>query len=707
MKKIKKKRAQLPFRLNILFFAVFLLFAVLILQLGVVQILNGEDFQEEIERVTQDTTKLPVPRGEIYDRNHQVIAKNKPMYAITYTPPKGVQPKDRLEVAQLLSEYIDMFDPDPEEKEKQKKSITDRDKKEYWYLLNEKEALDKLTPKETADMEPADQYKEILERITEDEYDNITEQDEEIILIKKELDRAYALTPQIVKSKNVTPEEYARVAEHLAVLPGINATTDWVREYPFEETFQNIIGNVTSEKKGIPAERVDFYLAKGYNRNDRVGENGLEEQYEDLLRGRKEQVQYTMDKNGVILDSKVVVPGESGKDLILTIDMELQKQVDEILRSELKAATKGGKNRHLEDAIAVVMDPNTGDVLAVSGQSFVNENRTKLYDTSYKALYDAHRPGSTVKGATVLAGYESGVISPGHTEYDRPIKIMGTPTKGSWQNLGLVNDLDALRRSSNVYMFHIAMMMGGEYNYYEGKKIRFNPQAFEDMRNYFRQFGLGVETGIDYPYEATGYVGPLKDGGLLMDYAIGQYDTFTAMQLAQYVSTVANGGYRIQPHFLKEVRNPTPEADTLGSVYRSVNTNVLNKIVMDESLIERVQEGFRQVFQEPGGTAYNYFRGTDFKAAGKTGTAQNDLYKNGKHYKTANLTMVAYAPYDNPEIAISVIVPNLDETTTSPINHNITRRIFESYFSLKEQRGAGTEQADQETENTNEQTDEE
>ncbi|WP_337445668.1 hypothetical protein [Ornithinibacillus scapharcae] len=129
MKKNKKKRAQLPFRLNILFFVVFLLFAVLILQLGVVQILNGEDFQEEIERTTQDTTKLPVPRGEIYDRNHQVIAKNKPMYAITYTPPKGVQPKDRLEVAQLLSEYIDMFDPDSEQREKQKKSITERDKK--------------------------------------------------------------------------------------------------------------------------------------------------------------------------------------------------------------------------------------------------------------------------------------------------------------------------------------------------------------------------------------------------------------------------------------------------------------------------------------------------------------------------------------------------------------------------------------------------
>ncbi|MBC5637219.1 penicillin-binding protein 2 [Ornithinibacillus sp. BX22] len=705
MKKEKKQKAQLPFRLNILFFIVFLLFAVLILQLGVVQILNGESFQEEINKTTEDITKIPVPRGEIYDRNYNVVVKNKPMYAITYTPPKGVQAMDRLNVAQELSKYIDMFDPDPEKREKQLNRITERDKKEYWYLLNDEEVKEKLTKEEAAEMDPAEQYNTVLERITEEEYEDLTEQDLEIILIKKELDRAYSLSPQIVKSENVTPEEYAKVAEHLASLPGINATTDWVREYPFEQTLRNLLGNVTTEKEGIPAESIDTYLAKGYNRNDRVGDTGLEKQYEDLLRGRKEQVKYTMSKSGVILDSEVVVPGESGKDLVLSIDMEFQEKVDEILRSELKAATQGGKNRYLQHALAVVMDPHTGELLSVAGQSYLDDPETsvieqdEIVDSAFRTMTDGYRPGSTVKGATVLAGYESGVISPGNSVFDTPIKILGTPQKGSWTNLGRVNDLDALRRSSNVYMFYIAMKMGGEYNYYENKKISFDPAAFEQMRNYFKQFGLGVETGVDYPNETTGYTGPKKEAGLLMDYAIGQYDTFSAMQLAQYVSTIANGGYRVQPHFLKEVRNPSTNDEDMGSIYKSINPKVLNKIVMDDSLIARVQEGFRQVYQEPGGTSYSYFRGTNFKAAGKTGTAQNDITINGNLYKTINLTMVAYAPYDNPEIALSVIVPNLDENTDYQINQNITRRIMEAYFTLKEQRDKSTNEENSATEN--------
>lgn len=109
-KKKKKKRAQLPVRMNILFFAIFLLFSALILQLGVVQILNGESYQEEIERTNLDTTSVPVPRGKIYDRNGNIIVDNEAMYSITYTPPKGVQAKDRLKVAETLVNFIDMSD---------------------------------------------------------------------------------------------------------------------------------------------------------------------------------------------------------------------------------------------------------------------------------------------------------------------------------------------------------------------------------------------------------------------------------------------------------------------------------------------------------------------------------------------------------------------------------------------------------------------
>ncbi|MFD1038492.1 peptidoglycan D,D-transpeptidase FtsI family protein [Virgibacillus byunsanensis] len=692
MEKKKKKKSQLPFRLNILFFVVFLLFSVLILQLGVVQILNGEDFQEEIDRTIKDTTKIPVPRGKMYDRYNNVIVDNKPLYSITYTPAKGTQADDRLDVAENLSNYITMLPDNEEERKATLNTITERNKKEYWYLKDEenKELADsRVPPEEAADMSNAEQYNTMLDRITEEEISGLSEKDNEIILIKKELDKAYSLTPQIVKNSNITPQEYAQVAEHLDELPGINATTDWDREYTYESTFSNFIGSITSQEQGIPAENKQYYLTRGYSRNDRVGRSGLEEQYENILRGRKEQIQYTTNKNGNVIDSEVVVEGERGKDLVLSIDMEFQEKVDTIVREELDAAIKKHpyQNRYMKDALAVVLDPQTGEILASTGQHYDGEG---FSDAAFKTLYDQHRPGSAIKGATVLSGYESGVITPGQVFNDRTIKIAGTPEKSSYRNLGLVNDYDALRRSSNVYMFYIALKMGGEHRYPfpNGSKAAFDTSAFQEMRNYFRQFGLGSRTGIDFPYEATGYVGESSSNpGLLMDFAIGQYDTFTTMQLAQYISTIANDGYRVRPHFLKEIRTPTPYEDKLGSVYKSVNTEVLNRIVMDDTLIERVQEGFRRAFQATGGTAVNYFGDKDYNPAGKTGTAENEVFEDGRKIDTENLTLVGYAPFDEPEVAFAVVAPNTGKVNNQhPISNRIGERILDTYFEMKENR---------------------
>ncbi|WP_019377957.1 peptidoglycan D,D-transpeptidase FtsI family protein [Virgibacillus halodenitrificans] len=684
MARKRKKKEQLPFRINILFFVIFLLFSVLILQLGVVQILNGEEFQKEIERTVKDTTKIPVPRGKIYDSNYDVIVDNKPLYSITYTPAKGVQAEDRLEVAQKLAELISMDSEDYLD------SITERNKKEYWYLLNKKKADKRLSEEEAADMSNSEQYKTILDRITKEEISDFSKQELEVIAIKKELDKAYSLTPQIIKNEDVTPEEYARVAEHLDKLPGVNATTDWNREYPYKDTFSSLLGSITSQEQGIPADKEQYYLTRGYSRNDRVGRSGLEEYYEDLLRGRKEQIQYTTTKNGQVIDSETVVEGERGKDLILTVDMEFQKEVDKIVREELKTAKNKhwAANRYMDDALAVVMNPKTGEILAVSGQHY-NDEKKEYENNSFRALYDAHLPGSTVKGATVLAGYESGVISPGQSFYDRPIDIAGTPTKGSYGQLGLVDDYEALKRSSNVYMFYIALKMGGEnrYPFPNGSKAAFNSEGFQQMRNYFQQFGLGVKTGVDYPYESTGYEGDEFGPGLLMDYAIGQYDSFTTLQLAQYVSTIANDGYRVRPHFLKEVRNPSETERELGSVVRSEETEVLNRIQMKDSYIDRVQEGFRRVYQETRGTAAGYFKGKDYNPAGKTGTAESEVYEDGVKYDTENHSLIGYAPFDDPEVAFAVIAPNSGKVKSlHPLSKLIGQRIMDTYFDLKEER---------------------
>lgn len=681
MKK-KKNKAQLPFRLNILFLVVFFMFFLLILQLGFVQILKGESYQQVIDATIQDITKNPVPRGIIYDRNHNVVVDNKPLYSITYTPPKGIQEEKKLEVAEKLSEFITL---DLEELPK----ISDRNKREYWYLNNKDEAIERLTDQEKEDNDDKEQYQIALDKITDEELETLTDKDFEIIAIKREFDKAYALSPQIVKNEGVTQEEYAKVSEHLDDLPGVNATTDWERVYPYKDIFKPFFGSITSQKQGIPAENEQYYLTRGYSRNDRVGKSGLELYYEDLLKGRKEQVEYTTTNSGKVVGTEVIVPGERGKDLVLTVDMEFQKKVDEIVQEELKTAIEKFpyENRFLTDAMIVVMHPKTGEIYAISGQTY-NRDKKKFENNAYKALYDAHRPGSSIKGATVLSGYESGVIQPGQVFNDQRIEIKGGPSKGSYSNLGLVDDLAALKRSSNVYMFHIAMRMGGEFNYRRGETITFNSSGFQDMRSYFNQFGLGVKTGIDFPNESVGYVGSKGNAGNLMDLAIGQYDTYTTIQLAQYVSTIANDGYRVRPHFLKEVRSSVPNETEIGPVYDSVSTEVMNRVQMNEDYIKRVQQGFWQVYQEPLGTASGTFKGLSYKPAGKTGTAENEYWEAETEtlHKTENFTLVGYAPFDDPEVAFAVVIPNLGAKVSNqhPISRLIGKRVLDAYFEMYE-----------------------
>src|SRR5690625_4146003 len=412
----KKKDTRIPFRVNILFFTVFVLFTILVIQLGIVQILEGDSYKEEIGRTINDVSKSPVPRGKIFDRNGKIVVDNNPLYAITYTPPKRVQAEDKLELAEELTSFLSID-------KKVMKKITERDKKEYWHLKNKDESVARLSDKEVDDLDDVEQYDLMLDRITEEDIEEITDDELKVIAIKRELDKAYSLTPEVIKNENIYVEEYAKIAEHLTTLPGINTTTDWERKFVYGDTLKSVLGSITSQDQGIPAEEEDRYLSRGYNRNDRVGKSGLEEQYEDVLRGRKEQVEYTMTKSGEIVGTDVIVEGERGKDLIMTVDMDYQEKVDKLLLDELKAGRSRG-NTYLDDVLAVVMNPKTGEILAMSGQHY-NEDKDKYESTPHKVLYDAHRPGSTVKGATVLAGLQSGVMSPGEMIQDSPIKIAG------------------------------------------------------------------------------------------------------------------------------------------------------------------------------------------------------------------------------------------------------------------------------------------
>ncbi|WP_240468720.1 penicillin-binding protein 2 [Gracilibacillus sp. YIM 98692] len=679
MKKYKKRKSQISFRLNILFVLIFILFSFLILQLGVIQILNGEEAQKEIDETIDTNTELSVPRGTMYDRFGRVILENQAVRSITYTPPKyGDSAKKRLEIAEKLANFIEM----EENSEELKRIINERDKKEYWYLFHSEEAAKRLSDKEKEDLDNAEQYQTMLDRIKPDDYNEFDWSDKKllnIVAIKKELDQAHELSPHIIKNENVTVEEYAKVASHMSELPGIDAAMDWKRKAVNDGTFQNFIGRIDS----IPDENRDYYLTHGYNLNDRVGISGLEEEYEEELRGRKEKVKYTVDQSGSVIGMETIVEGKRGNDLVLTIDLELQKQVDQIVQEELKSAIEAYpvKNKYLEDALVIMLKPKTGEILAMSGVHYDHESN-EYSDESFRVIYDQYQPGSAIKGATVLAGLDSGVINIGTTIHDTPVKIASTPEKSSHTNdIGIINDRQALEKSSNVYMFHIALDIAGATYQYGEPLANFNYEGFQTMRNYFNQFGLGIETGIDLPYESTGVVGRNPQPGNLLDFAIGQYDTYTTLQLAQYVSTIANDGYRIRPRLVKESRKP--EQKHLGAVIKSFNANVMNKISMNDKFIERVQQGFIDVYSK-GTASYQWgAKASEYKMAGKTGTAQNNIYKDGQlEAETENLILVGYSPYNNPEIAFAVVVPKNGLKTGAP-HHNIGKRIMDEYYNSK------------------------
>lgn len=681
----KRNRAQIPVRLNVLFLVVFILFSVLILQLGVVQILNGEEARQRVNETENTTASIAVPRGIMYDKFGKIILDNEPERSITYTPPKnGDSSKKRLEIAEKLAKLITM----DEDFESLQSMVRERDKKEYWYLFNSKEANERLTEEER-ELSTSEQYRAILNHIGPEDYNEFDWSDPyllNVVAIKKELDQGFELSPHTIKNEGVTEEEYALVSENLNELPGIDAKIDWNRVKPYGQTFSSFIGNITTSNEGIPRENQDYYLTMGYSRNDRVGTSGLEQYYESVLSGQKEIIQYTTDNNGNILGTETVKEGKSGNDLVLTIDIEFQKEVDEIVREELENYLKSNpyENRYMSDALVAILDPQTGDVIALSGAHYDRENN-EFVDQAYRVIYDSHIPGSVVKGATMLSGYDSGVVAPGTVLLDRPIKIAGTPTKRSWRNMHYINDKTAIIDSSNVYMFEIAMRISGA-QYRENEPLRgFNSEGFQIMRNYFHQFGLGSRTGIDLPYEATGFVGSnVQDGGLLLDFSIGQYDNYTTLQLAQYVSTIANDGYRVSPRIVKEIRQANGNKDTLGAVIERFGPNVLNRVTMDERYLEIIQDSFRRVATE--GTGRGHWANNKYNVAIKTGTAQNHFYENGVKRETNNLTLVGYAPYNEPEMAFAIVVPRTGiGTNQSGIHHNIGNRIVNRYFERKQE----------------------
>ncbi|WP_059102548.1 peptidoglycan D,D-transpeptidase FtsI family protein [Shouchella shacheensis] len=684
-KKKPKKQRHVSVRLNILFLIVFLLFSALILRLGVVQIVQGENYEEELNETSTQTARLDAPRGKMLDQYGNTLVDNEMELSITYTnPAEGTSSNEMLEIARELDNLIEM---DTE-------NLRERDRKEYWYATHTQEERQALISHLDPEEEGESEYQLIMDHIDEGLLDEIPEEEETVMAIFTQMSKGYAGSPQHIK-RAVNEEESHRVSEHLDQLPGIDITRDSRRSFAYGETLRGLFGNV----RPIPADQINAYLSQGYERSDLVGTSYLEAQYEDVLRGVKAEVETTSSGEGQTVNNGK--EGSRGSDLRLSIDMEYQQLLDEAVEDIVRS----NSGRYIRDsqAYAIAMNPKTGDILAMSGfLDAVGEDPTS---NEIGAINNTYEMGSAIKGASVLTGFQTGMMSPAETIYDEPLKFPDTDDKASVSNMGTVNYLSALERSSNVYMFYIAMRMM-DYTY-----DRNNPKPFTDLnairdayneaRYYFSQFGLGVDPYVDLPGAPTGVTGGTSDPGQLMDLFIGQYDTYSTLQLAQYISTIANDGVRMKPRLVQEILEPSNNGDDYV-VEKVKQPEMLNQIDMSSEHISMVQDGLRQVVTGSRGTARNMDVDVPGGFAAKTGTAETTLVfptpGDGENeiYEAHNQTLVGYAPFDDPEIAFAIVAPGMNAnqpTGSMAIPQLIGEDLLDSYFGLKEERN-GPEEVD-------------
>lgn len=680
-----RKKSHIPFRLNLLFFIVFMLFTALILRLGYLQIVRADEYRAEVERTENTTITGSVPRGEIFDANLKKLVGNEARNTITYTRGKSTNSTDMAELSLNLADYISMPHVSPFDSD-EKRDITLRDMQDYYISTNLKELNKSLTDEEKK-LSGSKSYQALLDKVSEDDVSDFSDKEKIATAIFKKMNASYSLSTVNIKNEDVTQEEIARVSESLGELPGIGTGTDWVRVYPEDNMLRSVLGGVTTEAQGIPSDKVSKYLAMGYSRNDRVGRTYLEEQYESVLRGTKSTIETETDTSGEIINQIQKFSGSKGDNLILTPDIDFQRTVEDIAKDSL--AKREGRNKEIYIA---AMNPKTGDILAMTGQKIGSDG--EVQDDALGVVSNAYIPGSSIKGATILSAYMDGVLdSTNNTIVDSPLRFRDSkPLRSLFNQNGSVtiNDITALERSSNVYMARLAMRMGGEYSYSDYQSLPFSgSNLLSKQREYYAQFGLGVETGIDLPFEATGYKGtnPTAINGLTN--AFGQYDTYTTIQLLQYVSTIANDGVRIAPKLVSEIRDTDPDTGGVGPLKTEIEPKILNTVPVTEDAMKRVQQGFYQVVHGTQGTARSYFQNTPYESAGKTGTAEAFWYNEDtkSSEEAVNLTYVGYAPYDDPEIAIAVVVPFLPASSSQRTNHENTvaaRRVMDAYFKVGE-----------------------
>ena len=666
---------SIPIRLNLLFAIVILLFLAIIGRLLYMQVLHKDFYENKLASASQTRVTMGSARGEIYDATGKPLVQNTVKQVVSFTRSNKMTAADLKDISKKLLTYVTVTSPE----------LTDRQMADYYLADTEVykktvEALpkDKRYDSDGNQLSESELYNNAAESIAANQL-NYSDDEKKAIYLFSQLNSVENFATGNIQTDPLTDTQVALIASASKKLPGISISTSWDRKV-LETSLSSIVGTVSSEKSGLPAEEVDAYLKKGYSLNDRVGTSYLEKQYEEVLQGKRTIKEIHLDKHGDMESVENIEEGSKGKNIKLSIDLTFQDSVDSLLKSYFNSELANGGAKYSEGVYAVALNPKTGAVLAMSGMKH-NLETGKLTPDSLGTVTNVFVPGYVVKAATISSGWENGVLKGNQTLTDQPIVFQGSAAINSWYTPYYgsfpVTAVEALEYSSNTYMVQTALgMMGQTYQPDMTVKTNQLESAMGKLRATFSEYGLGAATGIDLPEESTGFIPKEFDLANYLYNAFGQFDNYTPMQLAQYVATIANNGVRLSPRIVEGVYDNN-EQGGLGGLVKQVDSTEMNKINISESDMAILQKGFYQVSHGTSAltTGRSLSEGAAVSISGKTGTAESYV-ADGK--KATNTNAVAYAPSDNPQIAVAVVFPH-NTNLSNTIGPSIARDIINLY----------------------------
>ena len=663
-------------RYNILTTIVYIAGIILLLQLFNLQIIHGEEYRETSNsRLTRESV-VKAARGSIKDRTGIELVGTETGYSVEIYNTKVSD----AELNESIKRFIEILESNedkfvdnlPIEVEPFKFKYEDENEQKEW--------------KKTYDIDENASAEQAFNALKE-EYE-VTEEDNalarKIIAVRYEISRnGYSNTRSVVIARDISNTSAVQIREQNAKLAGMNVITEPVVSYTSGSLASHVLGFVGAINEEEYATRKDTYRS-----DDIIGKDGIQKVFEEYLKGTDGIKQVDMNVDGAITNEYISEEAVAGSDVILTIDANLQKVAEDTLKQNIEdiAAGKYGEKYDAEAGAVVVMNVNTGEVLAMASYPDYNpEKYSEEYDANdetgkyvNRAISTEKAPGSTFKMVVASAALDTGEITPSTRINDSGIYPYGDG-QACWYyrsygvGHGYLNLTQAIKYSCNYFFYDLGYRMG-----------------IDTISKYASYYGLGKRTGIELIGETDGIVASREYANSIgyntwypadtLSAAIGQsFNQFTPIQMARYISMVANGGKNVDVSIIKSIVNPDGTEVSKEEIESFVKDTVGTENELTEDLdiseenLDAIRRGMKGVTSEPGGTAYSTFADFDIDIAGKTGSAQTGVEGEADGW------FVGFAPFDEPEIAVVVLV---EKAGSGGYTADVARAIMEEYFGM-------------------------